>query len=311
MIGFRGHTLSIILLGALSLASGFLPQCPSKLPLCSPTSIPFHTSVLALSTKSNVAEKDPVWIEKSSSMDETEEEDSNKEVDSYDVGISGEVFQTGKLGKRMFDAIVERMSMGMSDEIKKGFTLYAMDMTAKEATRAALQQNGLDMALEEEEEDQGMWGDVESVRLYDEKTGIAFSTLYDSLESALKDWSPGQPFDFVARKVPAKERELSVDELLEALDPDGKLREEAKGAKGEDFTPDEAALWEIFDGGLTSLADLADLNIRRTENSPRGATLEGEAFAGLDKRGYNVIRRSDLLLDSLNADGTENHKSEY
>jgi hypothetical protein len=148
--------------------------------------------------------------------------------------------------------------------------------------------------------------------LYDTKTGIAFSTLYDSLEEGVKEWTPGQNFDFVVRKVPAKTQELSVDEMVQTLDPDGSLREEAKGIKGEDVSLDEEALLEMFDGGdIASLADLADGNVRRTKSAPRGATVEGEAFAGQDERGYRVIQRSDLVLDTLRDDGTENRKGKF
>ena len=252
------------------------------------------------------------WIEKSFPV-ETEARVSVKKVDDYDLGISGDSFQTGKLSKRMFEAIISKTSLNMSDEIRQAFTLCAMDFTAKEAARAALAQNGLEMALQEEEEDQGMWGDVEAVRLYDEQTGIAFDTLYDSLEEAVTNWAPGQPFDFVARQVPAKVKELSVEELLKALDPDGALREEAKSLKGEDanLTPDEEALFSIFDDDtIASLSSLATYNVQRVESAPQGATIEGEAFAGDLSRGYRVIRRSDLLQDfSANPDGTENEKS--
>jgi len=248
----------------------------------------------------------PNWIEKSFPV-ETDEKISTKKVEDYNLGISGQAFQTGPLSKRMFDTIVSKTSLDMSDEIRQAFTLYSMDFTAKEATRAALSQNGLEMVLLEEEEDQGMWGDVEAVRLYDEKTGIALDTLYDSLEDAVPTWTPGQPFDFVVRQVPAKIKELSVQELLQALDPDGALREEAKSLKGDSgATPDEEALLSIFDDdAIASLGDLATYNVQRVEKAPQKATVEGEAFAGGMSRGYSVIQRSDLLR----TDGTENQKS--
>jgi hypothetical protein len=168
-------------------------------------------------------------------------------------------------------------------------------------------QNGLEMVLKEEEEDQGMWGDVNTIRLYDINTGIRFSTIYDSVEEAVVDWSPGQPFDFVVRQVPAKTRKLSMEELLQALDPEGKLQEEGMETNGESL--DEETLDAIFDdSGLTSLEDLANYNVKRTESAPREATVEGVAFAGLDTKGYGVIKRSDLLIDSINNDGSENQK---
>jgi hypothetical protein len=249
------------------------------------------------------------WIEKSFPV-ETEEKINVKKIDDYNVGIFGKDFQTGPLSKRMFDTIVSRTSLEMSEEIRQAFKLYAMDFTAKEATRAALKQNGLEMVLQDEEEDQGMWGDVEAVRLYDTKTLGPLPKLYDSLEDAVLEWTPGQTFDFVCRQVPAKLKEFSYAELLQALDPDGSLRKEAKELTGKEADPDEEALLSIFDEKAdASLADLANDCIERTENAPRAVTEERNAFRGNDSRGYNVVKRSDLLLDSINEDGTENEKS--
>jgi len=93
------------------------------------------------------------------------------------------------------------------------------------------------MVLQEEEEDQGMWGDVEAIRLHNVETGSPVAKTYDSSEDAVKDWTPGQTFNLVARQVHAKNLELSIEELVQALDPDGKLREEA----GQEETPDEEA----------------------------------------------------------------------
>ena len=245
----------------------------------------------------------PNWIEKSFPV-ETGEKVNAKTVEDYNLGISGEAFQTGSLSKRMFEAIVSKTSLEMSDEIRRAFTLYAMDFTAKEATRAALSQNGLEMVLLEEDEDQGMWGDIEAVRLYDEHTGIAFEAMYDSLDDAVENWSPGQPFDFVVRQVPAKIKELSVEELLQALDPDGSLREDAKGRKDE--KQKDELLSAIFDDEeIASLAELASYNVQRTESAPQEASVESESFAGGLSRGYQVIRRDKLPQ----VDGTEDEST--
>ena len=64
------------------------------------------------------------------------------------------------------------------------------------------------------------------------------------------------------------------------------------------------------DEGIFSLKDMANENIRRTEMSPREATNEEQAYSGnAQKRGYLPIRASDLLVDSMNADGTENRRT--
>jgi hypothetical protein len=236
MMVFTSQSLMVILLWSASLASGFHLQWSRQLSFCSPPPTRFHNG-LAMSDKNydqGEVGKGPNWIEKSFPVDTQEV----KKVDDYNLGISGEAFQTGPLSKRMFEAIVSRTALDMTDEIREAFTLYAMDFTAKEATRAALEQNGMVMVLQEEEEDQGMWGDVEAVRLYDANTGIAFSSLYDSLEEAVKDWAPGQNYDFVVRQVPAKIKELSVEELMQALDPDGNFKEEVEALKDEDDTAD-------------------------------------------------------------------------
>jgi len=260
------------------------------------------------SDNDGVVGKGENWLEKSFPVD-TDERISTKKVDDYNLGISGKDFQTGPLSKRMFETIVSRTSIGMSAEIKQAFTLYAMDFTAKEATRAALKQNGLDMVLQEEEEDQGMWGDIEAIRLYDSSEKPS-DILYDSLEEAVVDWIPGQTFNFIVRQVPAKIKELNTEELVKALDPDGALREEAKELRGEDEGElDEEALLSIIDDGITSLAEMASDNVRRTEEAPRGSTCADDAYTGFDSRGYRIIKRSDLLRDSIDDDGTENENT--
>mmetsp|Transcript_11161 Transcript_11161/g.25955 ORF Transcript_11161/g.25955 Transcript_11161/m.25955 type:complete len:670 (+) Transcript_11161:155-2164(+) len=295
----------VLLACSASLVQGFLPQCSLR-PSVGPAS-----SVWALrmsSSNNGEVGKGENWLEKSFPVG-TDEKISTKKVDDYNLGIAGKDFQTGPLSKRMFETICSRTSIDMSDEIKEAFTLYAMDFTAKEATRAALKQNGLDMVLQEEEEDQGMWGDVEAIRLYDDSEKPS-SVLYDSLEEAIADWTPGQSFDFVVRQVPAKIKELSIEELVQALDPDGAMREEARERRGEDEgEPDEEALLSIIDDGMASLSELANDNVRRTEEAPRGSTDAENAYSGTDSRGYRAIKRSDLLRDSINDDGTENEKT--
>ena len=108
-------------------------------------------------------------------------------------------------------------------------------------------------------------------------------------------------------------KELSIDELVQALDPDGKLREEAKALKGDEGAaePDEEALLSIFDDiDINSLSDLANDCVRRTQIAPRQTTTDETAYTGSDEsRGYRVISRSELLRDSINQDGTENEQS--
>ena len=255
----------------------------------------------------------PNWIERSFPVDLGQDDGGLKElkkVEDYNLGISGTSFQTGQLSKRMYDAILSRSSFGSnpSEEIQQALTLYAMDFTAKEATKAALLENGLQISLTEDEEDEGMWGDIDTIRIVDDSTGRVLPRIYDSTQDAitLGNWKPGQTFDFVVRQVPAKLKELSLEEMLQALDPDGLLREEAKNSKNSDKF---IRAWEEEGDNLNTLEDLANDNIQRTENSPRCASTESEAFSGVsDKRGYTPIHLADLL-SSTQEDGSENEKS--
>lgn len=241
----------------------------------------------------------PNWIERSFPVN-TDEKVNPKQIEDYNLGISGVSFGTGALSARMYEAIESKSSLQLATpEITRAFRIYALDFTAKEAVRAALKQNGMELALTDNEQDQGMWGDVDSIRLHADDDGNPLPELYDSWEDAVDHWTPGQGFDFVARQVPAKMRELSLDELLQALDPKGELRSQAK----------EAGL-NLPDEGIFSLSDMAKENIRRTEMPPLEASDETTAYAGnAQKRGYLPIRASDLLVDSMNADGTESRRT--
>jgi hypothetical protein len=227
----------------------------------------------------------PNWIERSFPV---AEKIDAKKVDDYDLGIDGMSLGTGALSGRMFQAIMNRSSLPTDDpEIRRALKIYAMDFTAKEATRAALKQNGLEMVLNDDEQDEGMWGDVDSIRLLDDNDGRTRGDMYDSWEEAVDHWTPGQGFSFVVRQVPAKMMELSIDQLLQALDPDGSFRKEAK-EKGMKL-PDEE---------ITSLRDMATENKYRTNAAPQEAVAESDAFAGTDSAGYRVIQARDLSENS-------------
>lgn len=244
----------------------------------------------------------PNWIERSFPVDTTEAAKVDpKAVIDYDLGISGASLQVGPLSGRMYEAIVSKSKLFLtaSNEVKRAYRLYAMDFTAKEAVRAALKQNGLELVLQEDEQDEGLWADVDSIELLDEAGTAPVSQLFDSWDDAVDHWTPGQGFNFVARQVPAKMRELTLEELMQALDPDGALREQAKST-GMRLPDDEVA----------TLRDLADENVRRVEAAPREAVDARNAFAGsVDSRGYQPIRASDLLVESTNRDGTESDRT--
>jgi len=230
-----------------------------------------------------------------------------KDVDDYSLGISGVSFDTGPLSRRMYDALISVAAKRFPDgtdvpqELVDVYRMYSMDLTAKEATKAALKQNGLDMVEDTGEDsvpsDLSGWGEVEGIQLVDKITGEDIEDeIYDTFEEAVHDgdWSPGQPFNFIVRNVPATLKKMDLSDLLKQLDPTGELRAEVK-EKGETM-PDEE---------IDSLVALGDDCERRAEAAPREAQGEESVFAGGISKGYNIMQRSDLLADSINPDGTE------
>lgn len=227
-----------------------------------------------------------------------------------DVGIGGKEFGTGPLSKRMFDVMigVAQRNYGerVPQEVYTLYLMYAMDASAKEAVKAAMTNNGYEMNLGDDlaMQDVGAWGTVEQVQFIDPLTGKAMegedgSTSYDSWMDAIEKgkWVPGDGFSFVIRRVPALAKAMDLTSILNALDPDGKLREEAK-EKGM-LLPDE---------DVASLADLSVDCMQRVNAAPAEALDELKVFRGGESKGYNVISRSSLVR---NEDGTENGKSEW
>lgn len=213
----------------------------------------------------------PNWIER----DFPNQPVNPKTIEDYSLGVDGDSFSTGDLSKRMHDAILSRSSFDTSDpEIQRSLKIYAMDFTAKEAVQASLTQNGLEFV--DDNQDEGQWGEVDSIR-FD-------GNLYDSWEDAVDQWTPGTSFSFVARHVPAKMAELSVDQLLQALDPDGALREQAKQSE-QIILPDEE---------INSLPGLVALSERRIAKATTDV-LE-EPFTGNESRGYRALPVTDLMM---------------
>ena len=260
----------------------------------------------------------PNWLEKSSPTGiggsirggESDQASEGKGgIDDYSLGISGVSFDTGPLSRRMFDALTsvaaKRFPAGaeMPTELIDIYRTYSMDLTAKEATKAALKQNGLEMVEDVSEtgdsvpSDLSAWGEVEAIQLVDRVTGEDIEgELFESFDETVSvgDWTPGQPFNFVVRNVPAGLRKMELSEMLKQLDPTGELRAEAK-AQGNSM-PDEE---------ISSLNALAEDGNRRAEVSPREAESEESVFTGGPSKGYSVMDRSDMLLANKNPDGTE------
>lgn len=218
-----------------------------------------------------------------------------------DIGINGETFGLGPLSKRMFDAIMSVATKSytsgneMSDETARLYLEYSMDASAKQAAKFALDGNEYVMDLGDDEamEDMGAWGKIESVQL--EGSDVEFDSFADAINGG---WTPGQAYSFVIRGIPCRRKAMDLTALLNAMDPDGALRAEAK-EKGI-MMPDE---------DVASLNDLAIDCKQRVNGSPVEATDEVGVFRGGESQGYNVISRSSLLKASRNVDGTENQST--
>ena len=259
------------------------------------------------------------WIEKSSprgiKLSDADTRSGSKGDDDapkgpdgyYDLGIDGVAFSVGPLSKRMYDALhlvaLKRLPQGtvsLPTELEKIYRIYSMDITAKEAVKAALNQNGLELALNKDDD---LWGELDSIQLLDplnpmEKVLASFDSLEEAVEYGL--WYPGQTFHFIVRNVPARFKEMEISDLLKALDPDGIYRSEAK-ERGI-VMPDE---------DITTLKALGNDNERRADITPRETESEEQVFRGNKSMGYNILLRDNLLKENRNMDGTENRESTF
>jgi hypothetical protein len=253
------------------------------------------------------------WMKKSTSIDFMPSEMQNSKDDSIymDVGINGKVFGTGDLSRRMHEAMMvvasKSFPSGIPEEIGDMYLLYSMDASAKEAVKFAMDSNGYTLNLGDDEsmQDQGAWGQIESVSFVDSNTGDAIkgedgSMTYASFTDAIAKggWEPGDGFSFIVREVPSRKKAMDLEALLKALDPDGTLWEEAK-EKGMLLPGDD----------IGSLKDLNTDCVQRVNSAPTEATDEFNAFRGGTSKGYNVIKRSALLKENRNPDGSEDQKT--
>eukprot|EP00978_Attheya_sp_CCMP212_P005043 scaffold11145_cov42-Attheya_sp.AAC.2 len=223
----------------------------------------------------------PNWIERCDSLenDETTPKKNvsffnrrKKDDGRYALGISGTSFQTGSLSERMYRTLLQAAMKrfpsvdDIPHELLDIYKLYAMDFTAREACRAALEQNNMVMNVEEgKNDDVGAWGTITAVQVYlgdnkDDDDEEDEMEEYESLEQAIQegDWQPGQTYNFEVTEIPAKLKDFDLGKLLQKLDPTGTMRSQAKD-KGMTM-PDE---------DLTSLQDLANDSVRRANIAPR------------------------------------------
>ncbi|KAL7530575.1 hypothetical protein ACHAWF_003435, partial [Thalassiosira exigua] len=228
-----------------------------------------------------------------------------------DVGIGGIPFGTGDLSRRMHEALMKvankKFPFRVPGDLTDVYFLYAMDCSAKEAVKAAMDGNGYVLNLGEDEslQDEGAWGRVSDVMLLDSSSGEPTrgrdgATSYESFADAVGKggWEPGEPYSFVVREVPARKKAMDLEALLRALDPDGALWDEAK-ERGLIMPGDE----------IGSLAELRGDCEQRVTSAPTEATDEVDAYRGGTSKGYDVVGRGRLRKEGRNEDGSEDRKT--
>jgi hypothetical protein len=233
-----------------------------------------------------------------------DDENENDSPINFDVGIDGRLMETGPLSLKMYNAINSRTSLSINTDLTTQRIIYELILktTAKEALKVTLQQSGLQLAIDNDLDDNG-WGTLESIRVY--PTDQSMEQTFDSWESLLLQesdnvWAPGVPFSFVIRNVPTFRKAVSIDDLLLSLDPDGSLRDQAvssgmiKEEMDSDDGDDDDAENKIYHP-ITSLKELFEDNNRRVEESPRVVEGVDTAYTGMNKGGYRIIHALDLF----------------
>eukprot|EP00594_Rhizosolenia_setigera_P010473 CAMPEP_0178973868 /NCGR_PEP_ID=MMETSP0789-20121207/22024_1 /TAXON_ID=3005 /ORGANISM="Rhizosolenia setigera, Strain CCMP 1694" /LENGTH=627 /DNA_ID=CAMNT_0020661907 /DNA_START=217 /DNA_END=2100 /DNA_ORIENTATION=- len=227
------------------------------------------------------------WIEKSSPTGISGGQSNDDEEADYALGISGESYLLGPLSTQIYDAITSVAckrfpNQQIPDELSDVYKIYAMDLSAKQATELALKQNNLQLAsfeeddeMEEDEQQEREWGLLENIKI-EGRGSFTFESLEDAVTKG--NWNPGEPFSFIVRNVRARQKELDISELLQAIDPDGSIRDSLDDREDRPEDPRERIL---------SLTDLGNDCEDRCEKAPRETSIKG--FAGGNTKGYQVI----------------------
>ena len=220
------------------------------------------------------------WIERSDPLGADFFSDGQSQqseaVAYFSLGIDGSSFELGELSKKFYAVMMKQAESrfaaagGVPDQLLPIYSTFAMDLSAKEATKAALLQNGMDM-IEDEESASQLWGEVENIRIEGYSDDI-----YDSFQDAAEGgkWIPGKTFSFVVRNVQAK---LSTTTQTNLTQP-------------------------VQRSKISSLRELAEDVVQRCNKAPTEALAKGYA----PWKTPDIIPRSDLSLDATNFDGSEN-----
>lgn len=232
----------------------------------------------------------------------------------YDIGFQGVTLNTSELSLRLYSTLMGPFG---DDEVltREHAKHFALKTTALEATKALLKQNGLDFGghdviKEPQSRNLSKKGALDSILKQDAGLHILEETLesiylvqdtyedptnskngFNSWKEAAQNWTPGQPFNIILRRVPTTLHRDTVEDLLQALDPDGIWRQEALdlGFDQNDLLSPNG------DGEIRSISDMAAESLRRVRLSPRDNEQETKPYTGVPKqRGYKVLMASDL-----------------
>lgn len=183
---------------SVPLVSGF-----AVIPFFGSATLPSTT--LFLETKFGVVTRELNWMERTAPLGT-----DSQDLEEYNLGLSGIHWDVGPQSLKIYESMkqssahLEMAGAATTNMILRSLKMYALEFAAKEAVKVALCQNGLKLVKREDEEDTGRWADVSYIQLLDEETEEPIGQTYDSFEDVVDDWTPGQPFAFVAKNVPAK-----------------------------------------------------------------------------------------------------------
>jgi len=170
----------------------------------------------------------------------------------YSIRVEGGSFELDSLSKRIYETLKEAALKRFAgkvipSELENIYKASTLNIAALEATKVALGENKLEKVIVEDE--QQNWGKIELIEYKSKK----FSSIEDVIELGL--WEPGESFSFVVRNVLAKEKEMTIEDLMAMLDPSNQMKMPAP------LLPDDPS------ERITSLKALSDDNERRCNDA--------------------------------------------
>lgn len=180
----------------------------------------------------------------------------------YDIAVSGITFQTDILSQKYYNAIIsnpkfstllalknddsnnndsnnndtnkesDENMISLQNEIQK----IVWIMTTKDTINAILKQNGMEISIKDDINNDknpiyNLPIDLIRIRqITNNDDDNMIITPYMSYNEFLNVWKPGMIYDFIIRNVSCGMKELSMEEILDALDPNGIYHKQANDA---------------------------------------------------------------------------------